>query len=401
MNPDKSISQFLLEFRKEIDKYRKKQEMPEPGSVIFVNELIPGDYIFETNLNLLLDFYESFPDIKSYAEFPKELRKPVDELAIIAHFSLEFKQEIKHREYFISRLVSSYPEMRVPLHWALQLKSSGNIVLVKFLEPHEDFDMLVTTPANVKVEIECKTQSKESGDRIDKGVIVRLASFQKEICNKIGKRTGIVIDCDKDIRLVDAEKLLGRLKMLVLDKLNVDLIEIINEKTFNISFKMTGEIEDITKTEEIEKNKNDYNTQGYQFACFTLFPIDAQTVKGYSFVAVKSLAPKRQLYNLSKGVVEAANYQFTGNKSSLVILHLDVQIDVEKVASNQNFMGLFSNVLGNNPNVSGVIFSSIDLSKPSGEGYSLGRFVPLANKRAIHSIIGIEIPGLLTKDHFK
>jgi len=84
----------------------------------------------------------------------------------------------------------------------------------------------------------------------------------------------------------------------------------------------------------------------------------------------------------------------------LVALHLEAEIDIEKVTNHVNFRTPFANAIRDYSIVSGFVFSAIDNVLPSGEGYAFGRYVPFANSNADYKIAGLEIPGLLTKTQF-
>ena len=162
------IKEFLKEFQPEIGKYRNEVTSFGAGHSLF--NFIPGYWLFETDLNSLLDIYESPFGLKSRAELPLELRIPFDELAIISHLSLVFKDEISNRNYFIGSLFrggkaqneNPYPAMRFNLFLSQHLRTAGNSVVPKFLNDHKDYDMLVITPSLNEIEIECKTQGNES-----------------------------------------------------------------------------------------------------------------------------------------------------------------------------------------------------------------------------------------------
>ncbi len=399
VEPVSAIREFLKEFKKEIDEYREKSTNQQ--LIVPVNEIIPGDSLFDTNLNLLLDVYESPLGLKSDPEIPQELKLPFRELAIISHFSLNFKDEITNRNYFISRLVNSYSEMRFELHWAMQLRSAGNRLLPKFLNPHEDFDMLVTTPSGAEVEIECKVQSKEAGTRVERGVLNKLGAFQAEMSRESGERIALLIDCHEEMKVEDSGALIAVIRNRLKegdDFQHVEEVEV-NGKKFVVSLKFLGEVGDITTAEEAESCLRQYHKQSYQTG-WIFDSAHENSMTGFSYTAVKSLKPNRQLLNLAKYVVEASNYQFSGKRPSLVFLHLDAVVDVERVTNHPNFKGLFSKFLQTRPKLSGFIFSSIDVSHPSGEGYALGRFVPFANPSANNPIEGIEVPGLIAKEQF-
>jgi len=127
-----SIRDFVKEFEPEIKGYRKKINIFDSADSLF--KQIPGYKLYETDLSSLLDIYESPLGLKSEPEIHLEWRRPFQELAALAYFSLRFKAEIKERDYFISRLFASFPEMRFQLHQALWLRDSGNIVIPKFLK---------------------------------------------------------------------------------------------------------------------------------------------------------------------------------------------------------------------------------------------------------------------------
>ncbi len=394
-----SIRDFVREFQPEIKEYRKGISIFDSADSLF--KQIPGYKLYETDLNSLLDVYESPLGLKNESEIPFEWKRPFQELATLAYFSLRFKGEIKEREYFISRLFASFPEMRFQSHLALSLRDSGNVVEPKFLKQHEDFDMLVVTPSKVEIEIECKTQSEESGRRVDLPFVNELQKFLMEVSDNSGFRWKIVIDCEDEIRVSDALGVIAVLKDLLYNAENPSFSGLINGKRFEISRAIMGRVSDGISSEEMVGHLLAFREKGYRVgfvvgASKELFPV----VSGFSFVAVRSALKDRQLLNLVRNLQRAGDYQFSGKHHALVALHLDAEVDIERVTNHLNFRTPFANVIRDYPIVSGFVFSAIDNIKPSGSGYAFGRYVPFLNRNADYKMVGLEIPGLLTDKQF-
>src|SRR5262245_528949 len=204
INGVETIKEFLTEFQPEITKYRKKTASLGTGQPLF--NFFPDYQLFDMDLNSLLDVYYSPLGLKSEQELPLEWKMPFNELALISYLSVLFKNEIADRKYFISSLFrrgrsyneNPYPAMRYQLLGARHLRESGNSVTPNFLKPHEDFDILIVTPEKVEVELECKTQSEESGNRVDLMALEDVREFLVEAKAKLNQKIQIVVECNKD-----------------------------------------------------------------------------------------------------------------------------------------------------------------------------------------------------------
>lgn len=400
IDPVKTIKGFLEEFQPEISKYRDNTISSRTKQSLFNS--IPGYQLFDTDLNSLLDVYYSPLGLKSEPELPLGWKMPFHELALISHLSLMFKREILDRKYFISCLFRAgdsfienpYPAMRFQLHMAQHLRVFGNNVMPKFLKPHEDFDMLVVPPTGEQVEIECKTQSDESGKRVDKTALEAMTEFLPEVERTVEKRIRIVVSCNESIREDDAKELINLIRTILINEKEPNFTHEINRKRFQISVKELGNVSESLSTGQTESLLGPFMKGAFRIGF--IFKTPPPLMQGFSFVVLKSELNNRPLTNIVKQFREAEN-QFSGSKPSVLVLHHDADVDVEKISEVDNFRNALGYAFNKCPKVSSFVYSSKDNLNPSGFGYPFGRFAPFANFGAKCSIAEIKIPGLLAE----
>lgn len=397
INPVESIKKFLAEFQPEISKYRGSATLVGTGQSLF--SFIPGYQLFDTDLNSLLDVYYSPLGLKSEPELPLEWRMPFNELALISYLSLSFKNEILNRTYFISRLFRSgqsysenpYPAMRFELHMAQHLRAFGNKVVPKFLNTHEDFDMLVVPPTGEEIEVECKTQSDESGKRVDRAALETMIDFLREVEKIVNQRIQILVDCNESIREDDTKELVDIIRSELAKDKEPIIVQEINDKEFKISLRLLGSISESLTIQQIETLLKPF-TEG-AFRIGFIFKTPPPLMEGFSFVVLKSGKNNRPLTNIVKQFGESES-QFSGSKPSILVLHHDADVDVGKISEIDNFKNALGFAFKKCPKVSAFVYSSMDTLNPSDFGYPFGKFALFANFGAKCSIAGIKIPGL-------
>jgi len=391
------IKEFLKEFQPEIGKYRNEVTSFGAGHSLF--NFIPGYWLFETDLNSLLDIYESPFGLKSRAELPLELRIPFDELAIISHLSLVFKDEISNRNYFIGSLFrggkaqneNPYPAMRFNLFLSQHLRTAGNSVVPKFLNDHKDYDMLVITPSLNEIEIECKTQGNESGKRIDIVALEYMTVFLREAASSLGLRIKIHAFCDEGIRVKDVESLIPFLKVDLEEKIGKSLTHKVGDKTFQVLIESLGAPTDETTAEQMLGDLKPYMEERDRIGIISKTPFP--NLKDFSFVAMKSAKNNRPLTNLV-GHFSEASRQLTGKKPGILIVHHDADLNVQAVAELENFQRAVVLSFDKSPKISGFVYSSMDKLNPSGFGYPFGSLIAIPSLVAKHRITEVKIPGL-------
>jgi len=301
---------------------------------------------------------------------------PIFELSCLSQTLLTF------REYFDSdvglkllrgRLLSDgrgYASVRFEALVASTLKENGSEVNLRTFRGYDDFDIL-SSGQGVSVEIECKTQCAESGQRVKRTDLLRLVDGVRDAVLSSNARLLILLGCQDRLLDTDLEALSETISQRIAES-NLDkyVLRLDGHRLYEMELLTVGlpsdpvdptELQGILEQRQFENRPRIAVFGGLigPAAARSSGPVDAAPP---SYILCWSRKKNRPLTNLRNAFRDPARYQFSGDLPSVVCLHLDADVSWPETMRSPNVNRAFASAFLEHRDVSGIVLSGLDKS---------------------------------------
>jgi len=330
---------------------------------------------FDVDLLFLLGHYLMFRESKDTPIIDGYLN-PILELTCLAQCLLPFRDYFSDQanlNLLRGRLLApgeGYASVRFEALIAKTLKENGHKVDVRAFRGEEDFDIL-SSSGGTSVEIECKTQSVESGQRVKMKDVMRLIDAIVKAVSVSDKRLVLFLGCSD--RLLEND--LDALSTVIRRTIGSHEFER-HSLTLDADRQYEIEISDIgSTTDPLDPSELSRIVQARKFdnpprvAFFgrmvpqeSVADPDLSLPEPPSYILSWSKKKNRPLTNLRKVFRDAVWHQFSGSRPSVVCLHLDADISWPQIMKLENPYEAFAAAFQEQPKVSALLLSGLDKS---------------------------------------
>lgn len=330
---------------------------------------------FDVDFLYLLNHYLIFRETKDTVIIDGYLN-PILELTSLAQCLLPFREYFRDEanlNVLRGRLLSpgeGYASVRFEALIARNQKENGYEVNVRAFRGEEDFDIL-TEGGETSVEIECKTQSAESGQRVKMNDLLRLVDGIANAVSVCDKRLVLFLGCSD--RLLEND--LDALSTVIRRTIGSHEFER-HSLTLDADRQYEIEISDIgSTTDPLDPSELSRIVQARKFdnpprvAFFgrmvpqeSVADPDLSLPEPPSYILSWSKKKNRPLTNLRKVFRDAVWHQFSGSRPSVVCLHLDADISWPQIMKLENPYEAFAAAFQEQPKVSALLLSGLDKS---------------------------------------
>jgi len=323
---------------------------------------------FDVDLLFLLGHYLMFRESKDTPIIDGYLN-PILELTCLAQCLLPFREYFRDQanlNLLRGRLLApgeGYASVRFEALIAKTLKENGHQVDVRAFRGEEDFDIL-SSSGGTSVEIVCKTQSVESGQRVKMKDVMRLIDAIVNAVSVSDRRLVLFLGCSD--RLLEND--LDALSTVIRRRIGSHEFER-HSLTLNADRQYEIEISDIGSTTDpldpselsriVQARKFDNPPRVALFGSLVAPESPSNTQLAFpqppSYVLCWSEKKNRPLTNLRKVFCDAAWHQFSGSLPSVVCSYLDADISWPEIMKLQNPREAFASAFREHPEVSALL----------------------------------------------
>lgn len=330
---------------------------------------------FDVDFFFLLGHYLIFRKSKDTLVIDGYLN-PILELTCLAQCLLplrEYFREQANLTLLRGRLLSpgeGYASVRFEALIARTLKENGHEVDVRAFRGREDFDIL-STSGKTSVEIECKTQSAESGQRVKMNDLFCLVDGITSTVSESNERLVIFVGCSDRLHKSDLDILSEIISRRITGReFPKHTLLLDGHREYEIQISQIGLPTDPLDPKELSKIIQSRQFDNPPRVAFfgKMLPQGSVADPRHaipqppSYILSWSKKKNRPLTNLRKHLLEAA-HQLSGKRPSIVCLHLDTHISWPEMMKIDNVNKALASALHEQPKVSALLLSALDNSE--------------------------------------